>query len=339
MDSFTHVFLGGCLGQWSLGKKAGRKAVWWGALADTVPDFDVFAGPFVHPAEALLIHRGFTHSIFFAALFPLVLGPLLARWYRKNEIPWWQWTGLLALGTFSHIFIDSLTTYGTGLLEPFCDHRFTYATLFIIDPAFTLPMFVGFCLLLFKRFSVPFKNKVAKGALILSAIYLAWTFYNRFHFEGLFRDQLGKQNLVYRDQFLSPGPLNNILWSTMARSDSGFYQGFSSYFDAPGPVRFNYIPAQKSLAIPWVQNREYQLLEKFSQGYSCISILDDGLPYFHDLRFGTMYGWATDPGDFAFSYPLQQDPSDSSRLIRAGAWGRAEFEGFGGLWKRILGKK
>ena len=41
MDSLTHIVLGGCLGHLALGKKAGRKAVVWGAIADTIPDLDV----------------------------------------------------------------------------------------------------------------------------------------------------------------------------------------------------------------------------------------------------------------------------------------------------------
>ena len=68
MDSLTHVVLGGCLGQVVLGKKLGRKAIVWGAIADTIPDLDIFCNFFIHPVHGLLIHRGFTHSILFAFL-------------------------------------------------------------------------------------------------------------------------------------------------------------------------------------------------------------------------------------------------------------------------------
>jgi len=338
MDSITHIVLGGCIGQLTLGKQAGRKAVMWGAIADTVPDLDIFIGPFVHPVEALLIHRGFTHSIFFAASFPLFLGILLSRLYRKDLIPWWRWAILIGLGTFSHIIIDSLTNYGTGLLEPFCDHRFSYTTIFIADPLFTLPMLLAFFVLVIKKVSLPFKNKIAKLALILSGLYLSWTVYNRTYFESHFKDQLENQQITFTGQSPTPSPLNNIMWSTMARSDSGYYFGYHSLLDDSARVDFNYIPAHKELSAPFTDNKEYKLLERFAQGYSCISILEDGLPYFHDLRFGTTRGWRAAIGDFTFNYPLKYDSTDTSHLIKTNAWEKARFEGLGDLWERMLGR-
>jgi inner membrane protein len=338
MDSITHIVLGGCLGQVTLGKQAGRKAVLWGAIADTVPDLDIFLGPFVHPVQSLLTHRGFTHSILFAAVFPLIMGKLLARLYRKDEIPWWKWAILIGLGTFSHIFIDSLTNYGTGLFEPFCNHRFSYTTIFIADPLFTLPMLLTFFVLLFKKVSFSFKNKLAKTALILSGIYLSWTIYNRTFFESHFADQLTNQHIPFSGQSLTPSPLNNILWSTIAKSDSGFYQGHYSLLDDSAHVNFNYIPAHKELGSSFTNNKEYQLLERFAKGYSCISVLEDGLPYFHDLRFGTTKGWRPSIGDFTFNYPLQLDSTDHKMLIKSNPWNMARFEGLGDLWERVKGR-
>ena len=39
MDSLTHIVLGAAIGEAVLGKKIGRIAMLWGALADTIPDF------------------------------------------------------------------------------------------------------------------------------------------------------------------------------------------------------------------------------------------------------------------------------------------------------------
>ena len=68
MDSFTHIVLGAATGGAVLGKKAGNKALFWGALAGSIPDFDVAITPLVEPTKSLFIHRGFTHSILFALL-------------------------------------------------------------------------------------------------------------------------------------------------------------------------------------------------------------------------------------------------------------------------------
>lgn len=339
MDSLTHIVLGGCLGQLTLGKKVGRKAVVWGAIADTVPDLDVFVAFFVHPVDSLLSHRGFTHSILFAFLFSLVGGKILAYLYAKDHIPWYRWALLLALGTGSHLFIDSLTNYGTGLLEPFCNHRFSYTTIFIADPLFTLPMLIAFVVLMRKKALALTKYRFAKIALILAGCYLSWTFYNRITMESFFNQQFRNQTLRVTHQSITPGPLNNLLWGTVARSDSGYYFGSHSIMsDAPN-VDFTYVPAQDHLAAGLEHQIDYLKLKRFAKGYHCISILEDGIPYFHDLRFGSMHGWAKPIGDFNFNYPLVRDSAITHRLIKTNPWNKGKFDGFGGLWSKILGRE
>jgi inner membrane protein len=46
----------------------GNKAPFWGAIAGTIPDLDVFFRFFYHPIDSALVHRGFSHSILFAVL-------------------------------------------------------------------------------------------------------------------------------------------------------------------------------------------------------------------------------------------------------------------------------
>ena len=41
MDSITHIALGACMGEAFLDRKLGKKAMVWGALAQSVPDIDL----------------------------------------------------------------------------------------------------------------------------------------------------------------------------------------------------------------------------------------------------------------------------------------------------------
>ena len=61
MDSLTHTVLGACLGQLIAGKKIGKKAMLWGAIANNIPDIDVITSAWMGQADSLLAHRGFTH--------------------------------------------------------------------------------------------------------------------------------------------------------------------------------------------------------------------------------------------------------------------------------------
>ncbi|MBM3430819.1 MAG: metal-dependent hydrolase, partial [Bacteroidetes bacterium] len=74
MDSLTQIVLGGAVAELVAGKKMGNKAIFWGAIAGTIPDLDVFLRAFYHPIDAAFLHRGFSHSI----LFSIIFGPLLA---------------------------------------------------------------------------------------------------------------------------------------------------------------------------------------------------------------------------------------------------------------------
>ena len=61
MDSITHIALGACMGEAFAGKTLGKKAMLWGALAQSIPDIDFIASFWMDTSSNLLAHRGFTH--------------------------------------------------------------------------------------------------------------------------------------------------------------------------------------------------------------------------------------------------------------------------------------
>lgn len=93
MDTVTQITLGAAVGEAVLGKKLGNKAPIWGAVLGIVPDLDVLAIPFTTNVQALAIHRGITHSVFFCITAALLLGWLFDRLYRKYNTGWrpWSW--------------------------------------------------------------------------------------------------------------------------------------------------------------------------------------------------------------------------------------------------------
>ena len=85
MDSLTQITLGAAVGEVTLGKKLGNRAMMWGAVAGTIPDLDVIANFFMDDMGALAFHRGFTHSLFFAVTMPWLLGWLVWRLYESEH--------------------------------------------------------------------------------------------------------------------------------------------------------------------------------------------------------------------------------------------------------------
>ncbi len=104
MDSLTQMVLGAAVGEATLGKKVGNRAMMWGAVAGTLPDLDVIANFFMTPINALAFHRGITHAAIVSLIGALILGWLVHRLYKYEKHKWvaassWFITGLLLSGS------------------------------------------------------------------------------------------------------------------------------------------------------------------------------------------------------------------------------------------------
>jgi inner membrane protein len=93
-----------------------------GAVCSVVPDLDVVGFSFGVPYEQMLGHRGFTHSVVFAA----ALGTLLASTLFRDEPQHSAVVTFLILSTLSHGLLDMLTNGGLGvaLFAPFSNERY-----------------------------------------------------------------------------------------------------------------------------------------------------------------------------------------------------------------------
>ena len=107
MDLVTQMVLGASVGEATLGKKVGNKAIAWGAVAGIIPDLDVLAFFFTDPLTSIELHRGFTHSIFFSLLLAPLLGWLISKIHKNESATWRNWTLLMFLGLLTHALLDA----------------------------------------------------------------------------------------------------------------------------------------------------------------------------------------------------------------------------------------
>lgn len=114
-SAFTHAFSALALGSVLQSGKLHKRLLFTGMVSAALPDLDVVAFWFDIPYEHPLGHRGFTHSILFAAFWALGLGYLFWRnMPDKNKIRWRIWIYLF-LCTASHGVLDAMTTGGRGV--------------------------------------------------------------------------------------------------------------------------------------------------------------------------------------------------------------------------------
>ncbi|HAP00794.1 MAG TPA: metal-dependent hydrolase [Bacteroidetes bacterium] len=334
MDSITHVVLGMAEGELIAGKKLGKKAMLWGAIANSVPDIDVLFTPFLSSDQGLLVHRGITHSILFAFLFSLA-----AAWFfshRNSKLDFTGWLALWGCGMFSHILLDSFTNYGTGWFEPFSHTRVIINNIFVADPFYTSPLTVSaIALLLIKKYE-PSRTKWATGGLILSLVYLGYTFFNKVSIDAVAEKNFTHQKMEVKRYMTAPTPLNNFLWYVLAQSDDGFYTGLYSVFDKDDSISFHFIPQNEQLVSPISSDEKVKRLIRFTQGWYCATLDSDQNVTLNDLRFGTM-GFAGDEEKYVFSYSLAPDSSNGF-LVHSSRFRSIPANAFGKLIERIEGK-
>jgi inner membrane protein len=330
MDSLTQIVLGAAVGEAVLGKKIGNKAMLLGAIAGSIPDFDVAAGFFTDTVSALEIHRGFTHSIVFAIVIGLLFAWLLALWDKRATLKQWWWFWFLAFVT--HPLLDAHTTWGTQLFWPF-DLRLAYKNIFVIDPLYTLP-FLTFLILamLQKRGSIK-RRRFNNLGLIISSSYMILTLILKGVTYHKFQNALEDQHIDYLSLQNKPSPFNTILWTANVETEDSFLIGDYSFFDSK-PIQFYSHPKNHGALGSLKSEEKVRRLINIAEGQYTIMERDGNL-YFNDLRFGLL---SVDPDTkkYAFSYILEKkdgelkvtevpkDKSDAKKLL-------------GDLWKRIGG--
>ncbi len=335
MDSLTHIVLGAAIGEALLGKKIGRKAMLWGALADTIPDFDVFASCCNTDAQQLLVHRGITHSLLFVALMSPLIGYVFTKLFKKLDVSFKQWTLLFFLGMFTHILIDSMTSYGTGWFEPFSSYRVSFNTIFVADVFYTLPFLVCVLVALIAKNSSAKRIGWNKAGLYISTAYLIFTFVNKLYVTNVMHSSFD-QKKYYADEFITtPTPLNNFLWMAYSHDTSGTWIGYYSIFDSSKDIQFHRVNRNDSLLKPFEGDESLKILKQFSKGHYVITQNDSNV-YFNDVRFGQMAGWDDSDASFPFSFRLNKNANNSSALNR-GKFKKPISEVFKSLVKRAEG--
>ncbi|MDF2437159.1 MAG: metal-dependent hydrolase [Bacteroidota bacterium] len=335
MDSLTHVILGAAIGEAILGKKIGRKAMLWGALADTIPDFDVFASPCFSDAQQLLVHRGFTHSFLFIAIMSPFLGWLFSRLFKKQDVDWKAWTWLFFCGMFSHVLLDSLTAYGTGWFEPFSNYRVSFNTIFVADIFYTIPFLICIVIALIAKNGSDKRRRWTKAGLWISSLYLLFTILNKIHIQNLTESQLAEKNIAVEEVVTTPTALNNFLWMTYSKDATGYWFGYHSVFDKSKNMEFYHVNKKDSLIIPYENDESVQLLKRFSQGHYIMSKSDSAV-FFNDIRFGQMGGWDGPDSAFVFTFKLDKN-ADNSKALDRNRFKKTFSEAISSLITRIKG--
>ena len=282
MDSLTQIALGSAVGVAVMGR---RTAVWkaalWGAIGGTLPDLDAF----INHGDAILNmtrHRAESHALFVLTLAAPVLAWIVSRVHGEAALfrRWWlaMWLALI-----THPLLDTMTVYGTQLLQPFSDHPFAVGSVFIIDLAYTLPLIVGVVAAL--------RLKSARGqawntaGLVLSTLYLAWSVGAQQHVTQVARTSLQAEGIAVDGLLVTPAPFNTVLWRLVATTPTEYREGFYSLLDESRRIHWTVHARGADLMARHREEPYLARMAAFTHGFYSVSA-DDGHLFVTDLRMG-----------------------------------------------------
>jgi len=289
VDSITQIALGACLAAAVVPPGQRRMAAGVGAFLGTLPDLDVF-WDYGGPVENLTMHRGFSHSLFVLSGLGTILWLFLRRWWPPARAHPQSWLAAILLALLTHPLLDAHTAYGTQLFWPLPSPPVAWATLFILDPLYTLPLLVGLGAVLVRPASKIGARCLVAG-LVLSTLYLAWSWVAQAWVVSHARQLLAGQGLAASRLFVTPTPLNTLLWRVIVRTEGGYLEGFDSLVASDGPIRFTFHPSEDTamdLAAHDVPSAAR--LRWFADGFVSAQVLD-GVLVISDLRMGQNPGY------------------------------------------------
>jgi len=329
MDSISQIALGAAVGVAVMGRRTALwKAAAWGAVAGTLPDLDVLIDH-GNPVHNMVLHRAETHAAFWLTLFSLPFAAAVARLHGQWT-HWKRWWLALWAVLITHPLLDAFTVYGTQLGLPFTDHPVGVGSVFIIDPAYTVPLLLGTGIALAGRAGALRANAVG---LVLSSAYLAWGVGAQMHVQRIASTALAAEGLRAERVLVTPTPFNSLAWRIVAMDAEHYHEGFYSLLDETRAIRFDRFDRGRALEAELRGVDALQRVAAFSKGFYALR-QDGPRVLLSDLRMGQEPAYI-----FTFEIARRASPSvplavpqqvgTRPDLARALPW----------LWRRMWGER
>lgn len=283
MDSLTQIALGSCVAAACVPPPHRRQAALLGIALGTLPDLDVFVD-YGDPVANFTMHRGFSHSLLVLGAVGLAIWAALRAWWKPVREAPRRWLAAIMLALLTHPLLDGHTAYGTQLFWPSAAAPTSWATLFIIDPLYTLPLLAGMMAMLVRPASRAAGRWLTAG-LILSTLYLGWSWTAKAMVTANARESLEPHGAREARLFVTPTPLNTLLWRVVARTDGGHYEGLDSVVANDGPIEFTFHPSEDTAQSQASDVPAVARLQWFAEGFVSAS-LDGNSLILSDLRMG-----------------------------------------------------
>ena len=332
MDPVSQGVVGAVFAQTRSQPRQLAKAAVIGAIAGMAPDIDVIFKSADDPLLALEFHRQFTHSLLFipigGLLCSLLLYPLLGKRWGLGYVQTLLWC---IIGYATHGLIDGCTSYGTQLLWPLTNQRFSWDIISIIDPLFTVPLLL-LCVLAAWRKS----RRFVQLAILWGGLYLTFGYYQHTQAIAQGHELAAARGHTPLRLEVKPSFANLLVWKVIYETEDRYYVDairptFPSQQHWPGEsvAKLN---IQRDL--PWLseasqQAHDIERFRWFSAGYLA---MDKDVPNrIVDMRYSLL------PHQIKALWGIQLDPAKTPEQHVDYVTQREDSRGaIGELWEMLV---
>jgi len=307
MDSVTQIVLGGAIGAAIGHKQLGRSAIVIGGILGTLPDLDVFM-PAADAVASFTEHRSFSHSLLVLFPFAFICFAVLKLKFKRDVISNQRLFWLCCLTLITHPLLDAFTSYGTQLFWPLAGHPISIASIFVIDPLYTIPLLVGCVYLWRSKNSNESKRKARRVnhiGLMLSCGYLLMSVLIQNQMQNKVDAALQAQGIPASKVFLSP-LYPSLNWWIAIVVDDGIY------YDVTLNVLTN------TLDISEKQNRGYGVIEVTTPALTSLDWFTNGFIRLEEVEgqlVATDLRIKTGHVGYAFKFALAEKDIDGWKEI------------------------
>lgn len=295
MDSLTQVALGAAVGHSIMGRQLGRLAPVWGAALGTLPDLDVLIS-YGGVVEDFTYHRSFSHSLLVHLLITPLLVWLALKLHPHTREHRTRWTITILAILWTHALLDAFTVYGTQLLWPLTEYPFGLSSVFIIDPAYTLPLLIGLGLAAYFGWRSRNAFLASVIALTISSSYLVWSAAAKSTMKQIISETLAEQKMDVYAVLTTPMPFNTALWRVIALGENEYHVAHVTLWDRPDQVDFRRYPKGEELLAGLEDQWNVQRLQWFTKGFYKATVRDQQV-VLSDLRMGV-------EGSYVFNFAV-----------------------------------
>lgn len=302
MDSLTHIALGAAIAEVTIGKKIGNKALLIGAVVGNIPDFDSIISAFLNPADALLFHRGISHSFFLLILLAPIVSYFLSKIDKDTRMRYADWLWLIALPWLSHILVDIFNTYGTGVFEPFSSVRLSYDSVAIVD-VFLLAVMIPAIVIVWLMNKKNAKRRVFAWISITFLIfYFGLSVVIKENLESTIKKELAVNGVEYTRIRTASLPLTNLIWMVVVEDSLSFKVEQRNILNINKPLQKTDLVKNHQL-MDTTDYYEVDKIKEFTKGFYTVEQTSNGFTIY-DIRYSSLA--IEYPNAYVFTFNIEK---------------------------------